>query len=397
MSLRVLWVTQDFPPDVGGIQTYSAELVRALVGQGVDVEVLAPKRPGDRDHDRRFPAPVVRLPVPRDAMPLAAAAHVALERRSFDVAMHAQWTTASGSLVALRRGRIGRVVVAAHGRELLWRPAALAAAHERWRRAVLRATDRVVAVSGYTRELALGLGVAPSRTAIVANGSDPRAFDRPEIRARAHELRASISGTRIVLTIARLVPHKGIDTILYALPKVVRELPDVAYVVVGDGRDRDRLRSLARELDVERHVRFVGSVDDRDALAWMHACDVFALASRAHAADVEGFGIVLLDAAACGRPVVAGRSGGIPDAVEHGETGLLCDPLAPDDFTNALLDVLDDPRHARALGDAGRRRVEHGFTWAHAGARLHAALAPAARNQAGDPAQDPHVIAPASL
>ena len=127
MSLRVLWVTQDFPPDLGGIQTYSAELVRALVTLGVHVEVVAPTRDGADVHDRRFPARVHRIAVPRDAMPIAASLRVLVERGHFDVAMHAQWTTATGSLAARRRGRIGRVVVAAHGRELLWRPPVLAA------------------------------------------------------------------------------------------------------------------------------------------------------------------------------------------------------------------------------------------------------------------------------
>jgi phosphatidylinositol alpha-1,6-mannosyltransferase len=374
MSLRVLWVTQDFPPDTGGIQTYSAQLVRALVELGHDVEVVAPQRPGAAEHDRTFAAPVRRIAAPRDAMPIAAALHVLAERRHHDVAVHAQWTTALGSLGARRRGRIGRIVVAAHGRELLWRPRVLALAHDRVRRAILGAADRVVAVSRYTRGLALAAGADPSRTCVVPNGSDVARLDRSVVRARAGELRASLGAARVLLTVARLVPHKGIDTVLRALPAVASEVPDVVYVVVGDGRDRARLEALAQELGVAARVRFVGSVSDDDAAAWMHACDAFALLSRERVPDVEGFGIVLLDAAACARAVVAGRTGGIPDAVLDGETGLLCHPTRADEVVAALTEVLRDPSRARVLGAAGRTRVEHELSWSHAGARLSRVL-----------------------
>jgi phosphatidylinositol alpha-1,6-mannosyltransferase len=335
---------------------------------------------------------VHRIAVPRDAMPLAASIRVLVERGHFDVAMHAQWTTATGSLAARRRGRIGRVVVAAHGRELLWRPPVLAALHERWRRRTLAAVDRVVAVSSYTRELALRIGVAAERTCVVPNGTHVARLCRPDVLARARVLRSQCGAASIVLTVARFVPHKGIDTILRALPCIASAIPDVVYVVIGDGGDRDRLHRLAHERGVAARVRFVGAVDDDEVAAWMHACDVFALASRERAPDVEGFGIVLLDAAACGRPVVAGRSGGTPDAVLHGETGWLCDPELDHEVAQSLIDLLRDRERARAFGAAGRRRVEHGLEWSHAGARLHAVLASLVRPSAGEFAQVSHAL-----
>lgn len=374
--MNVLWVTQDFPPDTGGIQTYSAELVRALATLGHDVEVVAPHRPDAATHDRSFPARVHRLPGPRDAMPAAAAAFVlgVTARRHFDVVVHAQWTTASGSVLARRRDRIGALVLAAHGRELLWRPPILARVHDAWRHAILRAADRVIAVSSYTHALVRGLGVTSPRACVVPNGTDVARLHRPEVLRRAAVLRASIGTAPLIVTVARLVPHKGIDTVIRALPPVAREVPDVAYVVVGGGRDCERLRAIARTVGVEHRVRFAGHVDDDDVSAWLHACDVFALPSREHSPDVEGFGIVLLDAAACGRPVVAGRSGGIPDAVLDGRTGLLCDPDRTHTVANALIDVLCDRARAQALGAAARARVEQGFTWAHAGTRFHAVI-----------------------
>ncbi len=384
MTARVLWVTQDFPPDKGGIQTYSAELVRALVDLGHEVDVVAPDRPHAADHDRSFPARVHRVPGPRDAMPVSAAPVVLAmtHRTRFDVVMHAQWPTATGSVIARRRERIGALVLAAHGRELLWRPRMLAGAYDRWRRAVLHAADRVVAVSRYTAAIVRGLGVDAPRTCVVPNGSDVARLHRPAVIEQAATLRAkwAIGPSPLVVTVARLVPHKGIDTVIRALPEVARAVPDVAYVVVGGGRDRERLLRLARDVGVAERVHFVGCVGDDEVSAWLHACDVLALPSRERPPDVEGFGIVLLDAAACGRPVVAGRSGGIADAVVDGETGLLCDPDRTDDVTRALIHVLRDRELARRLGAAGRERVAEGFMWSHAGDRLHAIVERAVAN-----------------
>jgi phosphatidylinositol alpha-1,6-mannosyltransferase len=376
VSASVLWVTQDFPPDKGGIQTYSAELVRALVELGHEVDVVAPERPQARAYDRAFPARVHRLPGPRDAMPAIAIPFVLAMtgRKRFDVVVHAQWPTATGSVLARRRERIGALVLAAHGRELLWRPRVLAGAYDRWRRTVLHAADRVVAVSRYTGGLVRDLGVDASRTCVVSNGTDVARLHRSAVIERAATLRATaaIGPGPLVVTVARLVPHKGIDTVIRALPEVARAVPGVQYVVVGGGHDRARLVQLAHAAGIAHRVHFVGCVDDDEVSAWLHACDVLALPSRERRPDVEGFGIVLLDAAACGRPVVAGRSGGIADAVIDGETGLLCDPDRTDEVARALIDVLRDRELARRLGAAGRERVERDFTWAHAGRRLHA-------------------------
>lgn len=374
MSLRVLWVTQDFPPERGGVQTYSAELVRALALLGHRVEVVAPTADGAAEHDGRFPCPVHRVRCPRDAMPIAASTRVLerLGRGGFDVVFCAQWNTAGAAAWARARGWVGRLAIAAHGRELLWRPPVARAAYDHARRRVLGRADAVFAVSGFTGGLVGELGVDPARTWVVANGTDPRAFDDPAAVARGAALRAHHGGP-LVLSLARLVPHKGIDVVLEAIASLPA-LGGLRYVVLGDGPDHARLHALAQRLGVAHRVIWRPRVDDDERAAWLHACDVFALMSRRRGCDVEGFGIALLEAAACRRPVIAGRSGGVADAVQDGVTGWLCPPEDPAAVARRLQALLADRELGRAAGEAGRERLERAFTWGHAARSITAVL-----------------------
>ncbi|MCA9656385.1 MAG: glycosyltransferase family 4 protein, partial [Myxococcales bacterium] len=277
-----------------------------------------------------------------------------------------------GSLLARRRGWPRRVFVAAHGRELLLRPIARVAAAQRaydaTRRWVLREADGIVAVSRYTAELARGLGVDPSRVHVVPNGVDAARFDLPDARARALAFRArhELGERPCFTTVARLQPHKGIDTGIRALPALRRRVPGATYVVVGSGPDEGRLRALARELGVADALRLLGRVGDDEVVDALLACDAFVLLSREAVPDVEGFGLVLLEAGACRRPVIGARSGGIPDAVDEDRSGLLVPPDDVEATTDALARVLGDPMLARRLGEGGRHRATAVLSWDHA-------------------------------
>lgn len=377
--MRVLLVSQDFPPHVGGIQTYCLELARRLARWCEALEVVAPAAPGCEALDPTLPFAVRRVRSSTDA--LVARGLPALWSRAwrgrFDVAFHAQWTTAPGSLLARPAGRPRRVFVAAHGRELLLRPAARVPAAQRLydsaRRRVLHGADGILAVSRYTAGLARDLGVDPGRIHVIPNGVDAHRFDLPDADARAEAFRRrhDLVGRPCFATVARLMPHKGIDTGIRALPALRREIPDATYVVVGDGPDTGRLRELARRLRVSEAVRFLGRVDDAEVIDALRACDAFALLSRESRPDVEGFGLVLLEAGACGRPVLGARSGGIPDAVADGESGLLIPPDDPAATAQALRRLLGDPALALRLGRGGRRRARDVLSWDHAARAIY--------------------------
>jgi phosphatidylinositol alpha-1,6-mannosyltransferase len=197
---------------------------------------------------------------------------------------------------------------------------------------------------------------------VVPLGTDPEHF-RPGADTKAARTRYGLGPGRWMLTVARLTAHKGIDTSLRVLAELRGRHPDLRYAVVGSGDRLEELQALAGQLGVADRVRFLTSVPDHDLPALYNMAAVYLGVSRQADSNVEGFGISLVEASACGLPVVAGRSGGIPDAVREGETGLLVDPTDLKAVAGAVERILGDPVLARKLGDGGRQAVESYFNW----------------------------------
>jgi phosphatidylinositol alpha-1,6-mannosyltransferase len=166
-----------------------------------------------------------------------------------------------------------------------------------------------------------------------------------------------------LLTVARLEWHKGIDTVIKALPAVRAAHPGARYAVAGVGDRGPQLEQLARDLGLGDAVRFLGAVPDADLPALYNAADLYVGASRRHDLLAEGFGISLVEASACGLAVVGGRSGGVPDAVREGETGILVDPDDPAAVAAGINRLLADAELRRRLGAGGRRAVETFYNW----------------------------------
>jgi phosphatidylinositol alpha-1,6-mannosyltransferase len=245
--------------------------------------------------------------------------------------------------------------------------------HSRLRRrtakALLGSAEAVVANSQWTKEQAqkvlreLGLDPLAESVRVVPLGTDPDQF-RPGLDTREVRARYRLNGDVWVLTVARLEDHKGVDTTLHAVARARRKGIDCHYLIVGEGKKKKTYRKLAEELKLTDVVRFVGNVPDRDLPALYNVAAAYVGASRrADGARVEGFGIALAEASACGLPVVAGRSGGLAEAVRDGETGLVVDPDDPDAVADALGRLLTDQLLARRLGQSGRKAVETDFNW----------------------------------
>lgn len=252
--------------------------------------------------------------------------------------------------------------IVAHGLELL---EPLSMLDRRRQERFLRAAERVFVNSRGTRELTRSLGVADEKLAFLLPGVSPeRLVAPPRSRADQRLRQMGLEDAPFLLTVCGLRVRKGVDLALRAFAAVAREHPRLRYVVVGDGSERATLLALAGELGVGDRTHFVGAIDEEAKLALFERCELFLMPNRRLPGDMEGFGIVFLEANVFGKPVIGGANGGVPDAVEHGRTGLLVDTalgVAP--VTDALRTLLGDPDYARRLGEQGRQRALTQFQW----------------------------------
>jgi phosphatidyl-myo-inositol dimannoside synthase len=359
-SAPLVVATLNFPPAIGGIESLTLALAGALAQAGVELRVLAPDHAQAGELDSTLPYEVVRFVGGRMRhFGLTAALERELVRGASRV-LFMQWTGATMAMAARELVRAPRrVAMVCHGKEMLanvgGRPAP--AWHRLGRRAVLRQADPLFAVSRFTASRAVALGVDPDRVCVMNPGVDLKRFRPLAGEADPPELEGH-TGPRL-LSITRLVPRKGVDTVIEALPRLPS---DVRYFVGGDGPDRARLIALAETHGVADRVRFLGRVpDDRIAPLYRHS-DWVLLVSRQQelAGDVEGFGMVLLEAQACGTPVVGGDAGGIPDALQDGVTGVLVPPGDPAALAHRLAPLVADrslrDRHAAAALAHARER-----------------------------------------
>jgi glycosyltransferase involved in cell wall biosynthesis/GT2 family glycosyltransferase len=222
---------------------------------------------------------------------------------------------------------------------------------------------RVLANSSYTAAVAQGLGVDQGKIIVFPVSIDLKYWDSLQASPTfLNKWKYRLTGKKVILSVGRLVERKGFDMVIEALPLVLQRVPEALYVLCGTGPDEIRLQRIVQEKKLQQHVLFAGSVSDYDKKGFLDACDVFTMPCRKlSSGDFEGFGIVFLEAGACAKPVVAGKSGGVPDAVVHGETGFLVDPDSLEAIAEALSQVLTDGQLRRRMGVAGRKRVEKDF------------------------------------
>jgi phosphatidylinositol alpha-1,6-mannosyltransferase len=366
---RVFCVTLDFPPRVGGIQIMVHRL--ALSFPSLRPLVVAPVSPGDADFDASLPVPVVRVwPEPSGSRVWKLLCLLSMFGRTLFEARRLRPRVLLCSHVVV--APIARAVrwcfgapfaVYVHAYELIHLKGILA--HS------LRAADAVIADSHYSKELAIRLGVPGDRVAVIGQGADADV----EPAASGHLERPG--ARRLILCVARMEElYKGQDVLIRSLPIVAARVPDVRLVLVGEGPFRDYFQRLTESMGVSDRVLFTGRVSDAERDRWFRECDVFAMLSRVSALDGagEGFGVAYVEAAAHGKPVVAGRAGGSVDAVLDGVTGLLPDPQSVPEVADALVTVLTDRELARRLGEAGRQRVATDLSWREIGRRVEVVL-----------------------
>jgi phosphatidylinositol alpha-1,6-mannosyltransferase len=362
----LLVATTDFPPSRGGIQRVLEELAHRLAERWT-VTVIAPNEDGARGYDAERPFRVLRTSAAWDESRLAVLGEMtrSIARRRFDLLLAGHLNVLPALAIA---GRGAPATAIIHGSEL-WAP---------WTRALTRMLGRrldgAMAVSRFTAAEAARAGIPRDRIAITPNGASP-----PTDAGRTEEILGRLGlatnggPDAFLLTVSRLTEsHKGHDIFLRAMPAILARHPTVRYVIAGDGPLASELSALARELGVEHAVFMLGDIDEPSKGALMTECRAFVMPSRESRRPplFEGFGIVYIEAAMAGRPSLAGASGGIADAVVHGQTGLLVDPTSVADVADGALRLLDDPAFADALGEQARQRAFRDHTWSVAIARM---------------------------
>ncbi|MEV6225916.1 glycosyltransferase family 4 protein [Nocardia fluminea] len=372
---RTLLVTNDFPPRPGGIQSYLQALSNQLPPE--DLVVYAPRWRGD-SHEK-FDA-AQKFQVVRHPTTLMLPTPAVIRRASALLREHAcdtVWFGAAAPLAAmapmLRRAGAERILASTHGHEVGW---SMLPGSRQVLRSIGEHTDVVTYVSKYTRgRFASAFG---PRAALehLPPGVDPTEF-RPDPAAR-EELRARYGlGERpTVLCLSRLVPRKGQDMLIMAMTEIRERVDGAVLVIAGGGPYETRLRALAEALGVQDSVVFTGRVPSGELAAHHTVADVFAMPCRTRGAglDVEGLGIVFLEASATGVPVVAGDSGGAPETVREGETGIVVHGRSVPQISDAIVELLTDRDKAAEMGAAGRAWVERNWHWDRQGARLRELL-----------------------
>lgn len=370
-----LLLAYDFPPIGGGIARMMGELARRYPAGSLVVSTG--QYDGSSEFDASLPNVVDRIRVPSRRLRTLhglllwshrAAALARTIRPEFVWCGNFKPAGYPARWVRRRYGAPYGIIFYGTDLLLLQRQIQRSVTKRRTARAIIGSASVLVAISAWTRDLCLsvlgqlGFDSAGLDVRTLALGTDPEHF-RPGIGGSLARQRYGLDGRRWLLTVARLTRHKGIDTGLQVLSQLRPRYPDLGYLVVGSGGDLPRLEAIARDLGVSDRVRFLTNVPDHDLPGLYNSAEIYLGLSRQMEGNVEGFGISLVEAGACGIPVVGGRSGGIPDAVREGETGLLVDPGRPDAVSAVVAGLLDDGNAARRLGAGGRRAVESHYNW----------------------------------
>lgn len=365
---RYLVLTELFLPTKGGTAVWFAEVYRRLSGK--ETHIVTADVPGAAEVDASHPNSVHRINMRRVIWlrPESLGMYVNLFAKSlwlalthrFD-AIHAGRALPEGLTAwAVARLTFHPVVIYAHGEELTtWGRGGKYKAM----RFALRHADRVIANSEFTRDELIKMDVNPARITLIYPGVDVARF-RPGLVC--DDLRQSVgvgAAGKLILSVGRLSRRKGFDQVIKSLPALVNVGLDVQYALIGIGEDQDYLLDLAREHGMSERVHLIGHVSADDLPRWYNACDVFAMPNREINGDTEGFGMVFIEAAACGKPTIAGIAGGTAAAVAHELTGLRINGENEEEVAHALVRVLRDTTLATTLGEQGHKRALKDFAW----------------------------------
>jgi phosphatidylinositol alpha-1,6-mannosyltransferase len=375
--MKVLLYTHEFPPFLGGLSTTSLKLARGISGPGIETVVLAPGYGReDSEIDRGLGCRVIRVgglgskwikAIPYADILLGLFSLMsALRNEKPDIVLFiTEEAEAAGGLVphvsfvpVVRVAGSG-ITTCFYGNRIMKRLMKYPM------RRLYKNAGRIIAVSMNTKGLLKSIGVPEDKIAVIYNGVGEEMLSRkPDTeKLRGLMVKHGIGETApVIITIARVLPRKGQDMVIRALPLIKKEFPDIVYLVVGEGRFKNEFRELAEYAGVSGSVIFTGGVGHEEIIDYFDLADVFVMPSRDWDSKVEGFPNALIEASARAKPVIASKQGGSAEAVKDGISGILVDPESVTDIAEAVVSLLRDPGKARLMGESGRDMVKEFHT-----------------------------------
>ena len=364
--MAILCITNDFGPRAGGIETFVIGLIERFPHHSV---VVYTSSQGDTiSYDahwlQKYGVEVIRdkssmlLPTPR----VARALHKLIRTRAITQA----WFGAAAPLGLLAKGLrkhgVTKIVALTHGHEVWW---AKVPPFSLLLKSIGRNVDHLTYLGEFTRrEISRSLTSRAQESMVkLAPGIDVDHFAPTDASSLRRSL--GIEDKKVIVSVGRLVPRKGQDVLLEALPLIIEKVPDVHILMVGQGPYEEKLRAILARNACSEYVTFTGRIHYEDLPRYICAGDLFVMPSRSRLAglEVEGLGIVYLEASACGLPVVAGDSGGAPDAVKEGITGFVVNGTSREAVAQAATEILLNPELRRSMGEAGRRWIVEEWRW----------------------------------
>lgn len=373
---KILCITNDFGPRAGGIETFVIGLIERMPHSTVVVYTSAQGDTTSYDAQwlDNFGVEVIRdkskilLPTPR----VARAVRELVRERGISKVFFGAAAPLGLLAKGLRRAGVRRIVALTHGHEVWWAkvfPFTLAI------RRIGKYVDTLTYLGSFTRNaIARSLSTRARESMVrIAPGIDTSHF-APSDSAEQLKKELDLAGKRVIVSVGRLVHRKGQDTLVEALPEIVSAFPDAHLLFVGVGPHLEYIHKRAIQLNVLQHISFVGRVQYSELPRFISVGEIFAMPSRSRLAglEVEGLGIVYLEASACELPVIGGLSGGAPDAVLEGETGFAVDGLNPSAVAAGVIRLLEDPQLAKAMGKRGRQWIIDEWEWRHWSERFNA-------------------------
>ena len=377
---KSLLVTLDFPPNLGGVAAYYYNICKNLPAD--KIVVLAPKQEGAEAFDAKQNFTIIRENIisqfPKK-MPksmggvlkliasikwMSIIKHITrlVKNHGIELIQAGQvLPIGTLSLVYKKRKKIPYIFYA-HGLDILLPQKFMR--KKTLLKEIITNASKIIANSYFTKDELIKLGAKDDQVIVVNPCPNLTAEQISEWKLDEIQKNYELKDKKIILTVGRLVERKGHDMIIKALPQIIKEVPKVIYLIVGEGPERKRLEKLVNQSSLRDYVHFVGPVNQADLPAFYQLCHVFVMPARQlKDGDVEGFGIVYLEANLFGKPVVGGRSGGVPEAIIEGETGFLVNPTNVDEIAQKIIILLTDAALAERLGMQGLARVSEKFDW----------------------------------